>query len=334
MDKEKICTALKTLPILNIKPMREFLKEKNQTANFENEVLLITFKTDLEEHKEFKDIKAVFKPVPPDDLGDAHAEIAAYKASVVLGFPEVPPTVMRKINNKIGSLQLYVEPALQVKESEFKKILQMASKEDAANLKLFYFVFGQWDTGAHNIIVSKNAGAKNIQLNAIDNSGIRNKQQVKYGELPFVRIAYSETLNTNDWHLPFPFQKVKIIENPEEQEISAYFRKHFSESIYARLMKIQKPIHYVIYQNSLWIQYHKNDQNFMLSQTDYYPPNTINKLKGLTKNELKRIFMDAKGCDFLTDAYLESILERRDQVIAAYGNSYPSTVRKRRNGEL
>ncbi len=54
-----------------------------------------------------KDIKAVFKSFPLDDQKDAIAEVAAYKASMFLGFPYVPPpTVLREVNKMKGSLQL------------------------------------------------------------------------------------------------------------------------------------------------------------------------------------------------------------------------------------
>ena len=46
---------------------------------------------------------------------------------------------------------------------------------------------------------------------------------------------------------------------------------------------------------------------------------TVRELSPLEKAEnfLKEIFSSAKGADFLTDSYLQKILERRDQLLAS-----------------
>lgn len=304
---------LKTLSVQSVVPMREFLQSKSQMATFDNVVKLVTLADGT---------KAVFKPVPPEDIADAHAEVAAFKAAQFLGFPEIPPTVIRKINGEIGSLQLYVEPSFDLmKPGKYQEVLNKVASEDLANLKLFYFVFGQWDTGPQNLIVQ--TGKKNseqFQLVAIDNSGIKSRQYVHYGNLPFVRVSYSDSLNTNDWHLPFPFQKVQIIDNPTFAELSKKLGKHFPEKILANLSRHMYPFHYVIYKNSLWVQFHQSDPFFVMSHTNVYPEKSMEILKNISQKDLEYIFSEAKGSDFLTKEYLEAILERRDQVIKAYDN--------------
>ncbi|HXH54301.1 MAG TPA: hypothetical protein VNK03_00940 [Gammaproteobacteria bacterium] len=295
--------------------MRDFLLSKGRIVDFENIVTLVTLADDTQ---------VVFKPVPSDDLGDAHAEVAAFKASKFLGFPEVPPTVIRKINGKTGSLQLYVEPTQDIlKPGAYEKVLQNAAPDDLANLKLFYFVFGQWDSGPQNLIVTKKSDR--IHLVAIDNSGIRNRQYVQYSHLPFVRVCYSELLNTNDWHLPFPYQNVKMIENPTFEKLYEILGDKFPKKTLMNLSKHTKKStdfhRYVIYKNSLWIQFHASDISFVLSHTDHYPQKTIAMLKRLNKRVLDNIFSEAKGSDFLTNDYLEAILNRRDQVVKAYENA-------------
>jgi len=301
--------VLKTTAIKNAVSMRDFLISKGQKVSFENKVTLVTLEDGT---------KAVFKPVPPEDLGDAYAEVAAYKASQFLGFPEIPPTIIRKINNEIGSLQLYVEPTHDGLQPEvYQEILKKVNPDTLANLKLFYFVFGQWDTGPQNLIIKKELDK--IHLVAIDNSGIRNRQSVHYGGISFVRVCYSETLNTNDWHLSFPFEKVKIIDNPSFEKLSEIFGNTFPIATLKNLSKYPGRLPYVIYKNSLWVQHlHESDPSFFISHTDHYPKHTIERLKTLNKKELNRIFSGAKGSDFLTQDYIEAILERRDQVIKAY----------------
>ena len=58
-------------------------------------------------------LKAVFKPIKRGRAGgfweSYEAEVAAYELDQMLGLNMVPPTVIRKINKKKGSLQLWVE---------------------------------------------------------------------------------------------------------------------------------------------------------------------------------------------------------------------------------
>ena len=101
-------------------------------------------------------LKAVFKPVSENDIGDAWAEVAAYRASLKLGFPYIPPTVLYKSGTSAGSLQLYVETGSDALDSStFKSSLQEADSEDLANLDIFNYIFGQWDTGPHNMLILK-----------------------------------------------------------------------------------------------------------------------------------------------------------------------------------
>lgn len=298
----------KTMPVAKMQPMREFLVSKNMNADFDNEVFLVTLQDGT---------RGVFKPVPDDDLGDAQAEVIAYKISNTLGFPRIPITVLRKINGRTGSLQQYIEPNVNLYDPKmYQKIMQDASIDEIANLKLFYFVFGQWDSGQHNMIVQQEDG--NIKIYAIDNSGLRNHQYVQYGSLPFVRLCYSDQLKTNDWDLPFPFQSVKIIENPSMENVRMVFDHKIPENVLKQLAKKETPIHYVIYRNSLWIQHHASDPTFILSYTDYYPEKTMEALQKLTLEDLKHIYVEAKGSDFLTAQYFKAILDRRDQVLLAY----------------
>jgi hypothetical protein len=299
---------LKTVPVKSTVSMRDFLISKGQKANFDNKVTLVILEDGT---------KAVFKPVPQNDLGDAHAEVAAFKASQWLGFPEIPPTIIRKIKNEIGSLQLYVEPTLDsLQLGVYEEVLKKVSSESLANLKLFYFIFGQWDTGPQNLIIRKELDG--VHLVAIDNGGIKNRQYVRYGELPFVRICYSDVLKTKDWHLPFPYEKVKIINNTSFETLSEILGNKFPKKILENLSRYTAPLPYAIYKNSLWIQFHKSDPAFVMSHTTVYPKKTIDTLKRLNKKELDKIFSEAQGLDFLTKDYIESILERRDQVMKAY----------------
>ncbi|WP_341761245.1 hypothetical protein [Candidatus Tisiphia endosymbiont of Thecophora atra] len=303
--KVEISKLLKTSTIHHIEPMRKFLAEKGKKAEFNGEVFLVT----LDDQ-----VKAVFKKLPADDLGDAQAEVAAYQASLILGFPHIPPTVMRKINGMTGTLQLYIDTKIDpLVPEEYEKALQEVSIKDQMNLRTFYFIFGQWDSGSHNLLIFKDINK--TYFIAIDNSGIRNRQYVKLGELPFVRVLYSDKLNTNDWDKPFPFDKAEVIDLPNEEKLKQRFKKQIPPTFYKNFQSYNHPFRFVIYQNSLWIQYHAFDKSFIISYPTQCYDDTIKAIKKLDLPLLRKIFIAAKGSDFLNNSYLNSILERRDQVL-------------------
>ena len=283
-----ITKILKTSNVVDIKPMKEALIEQGKKAEFDGQVFLITL-----EHG----IKAVFKSLPLDDQGDAGAEVAAYQASVILGFPYIPPTVLREIKGMKGSLQLFVNTPIDLLvNGEYTKALQKISKEDQDNLKLFYFVFGQWDSGPHNLLAYPDGSR--IYPIAIDNSGIRNHQYVRYGELPFVRILYSDKLDTNDWDKPFPFESAKTIDYPTTNNLKKIFGDKLPASFYNNSKFYGQPLKYIIYQNSLWRQYHAFDKSFVKSYVSKYHQSTRDSLEKLDLKSLKKIFLSAKGADF------------------------------------
>lgn len=216
-----------------------------------------------------------------------------------------------------GSLQLYVETSIDLLvNGEYQKFLKQVDDTDLINLKIFYFVFGQWDSGAHNMLAYQN-GNKVYPI-AIDNSAIRNHQYVKYGQLPFVRTIYSDKLNTNDWHQPFPFENAKTIENLTTQNLKLVFGNKLPESFYQNFNSYNQPYRYVTYQNSIFRQYHVFEQEFIKSYaTSSCPKKTAEAPRKLDLKALKNIYSTAKGADFLTERYLNNILERRDQLLAS-----------------
>ncbi len=301
----EIANLLKKGKVVSIRSMREHLHSLGKKAEFDGKVFIVEFDNGL---------KAVFKSFSKDDLEDAYAEVAAYQASIALGFPNVPPTIMTEINGMKGSLQLFVETNIDALDPGiYETALKETSLEDKANLKLFYFVFGQWDSGAHNTLIFKDK--VKTYLIAIDNSGIRNHQFVKYGSLPFVRLCYSDSLQTNDWHKPFPFNEAKVIQNPTSEKLKKILGNNFPESFYQSFKSYGYPFRYVIYRNSLWRQFHAGDEKFVVSFTNHLSDQTRKKLKSLNLARLKKIFACAKNADFLTPAYLNAILDRRNQVL-------------------
>ena len=82
-------------------------------------------------------------------MKDVFAELVAYKISQKLGFPNIPETKIAKINDKIGSLQDFIAGDInynEINSDDFKNQLD--------KLKIFSFVFGQWDLSTYNFVVT------------------------------------------------------------------------------------------------------------------------------------------------------------------------------------
>lgn len=294
---------LKKADIISKVPMKEHLIAYEKEASYCGEVYLVALSTGEQ---------AVFKVHDPDELS-AQAEVLAYELSQELGFFHVPPIVYRKIDGQFGTLQLFIETSLDVCNYEnYSYFLNACDQDSYANLLLYYFVIGQWDTGRHNLLVFDD-GEKLIPI-AIDNEGISNRQHVQYSEPPYVCIAYSDRFNSDDWNESFPFNRFEVIES-NKKSLFEHFGEILPADFYGQIYDQPCFCRYVVYQNRLWRQFHSFDEHFVRSFTDYCPLLTLETLKGLTRSKLKAIFKKAGAKKMAKDFYIPMILERRDQVL-------------------
>ncbi len=302
-----ICQRLLTENIVDIKDMRDVLKMQNRIVRFSHPVSLITLESG---------IQGVFKHV---SNGEDACEVAAFKAAKFLGFPYVPPTVLRTINGTRGSFQLYIptnfDPA---HRGNIALVLKKAHPDDIANLKIFYFVIGQWDTEAHNLLINRHNDS--VKIIVIDNGCICSHKHVKYGEYPFLKLSADESLNTQDWNLPFPFERAKTLISPTQESLKDILGSSVPDGLCKWLLAMQ-PLKYVVYHNACWVSFTghlKGIDGHPFAYTTYYPEKTIEQLKKLNLEIIKEIFSDSVGLEFLTEEFLTSILERRDQIVAHY----------------
>ncbi|MCC8417639.1 MAG: hypothetical protein LN588_03945 [Rickettsia endosymbiont of Bryobia graminum] len=107
---------------------------------------------------------------------------------------------------------------------------------------------------------------------------------------PFIYEQY-----TNDWHKPFPFDKTEIIEPHFEVNFKQRFKNQLPDIFYKTFKSYDtKPIKFIVYQNSLWRQFHAFDKDFIRSIPTSCDKQTIEAIKKLN---------------------LSSILDRRDQIL-------------------
>ena len=172
--------------IVNVQPLDTALGKKGKTLT-ERRLFLITLKSG---------IQGVYKPLSkkdrPMDERQMMSEVAAYKASSILGFSLVPPTVIRTINGVRGSLQFFVktntDPMI---PGMFNRAVAQADKDELATLKIFYYVFGRWSNIPRNFLLDYKNGTFNFI--GIDNEGMWHRKYWRYGENAFVYCHWKGT---------------------------------------------------------------------------------------------------------------------------------------------
>ncbi len=308
----EICNFLKNSKVLHIEPIQNFLKGNNKKFYFTSKIFLITLTNN---------IKAVFKPSESFTKSfPSKSETAAYQASLFLEFPHIPPTVTRTINNESGSLQLFVDTKIDLlKKNEYEHVLNNIEKETLENIKIFQFIFGQWDSTLENLIALNHNNK--LFLIAIDNSEIYRNQYVQYGNIPFSQIILGQPLKNKNYKKKFPFNKAKIIKKPFLKNLKIAFKdNNLEKKIYKKFSYIEKyikdeQIKLIFYNGTLWRQFHAFNEKFIKAFSKTCSEKTLHKIKELNIEALEKIFSEAKDSNFLTQSYLENILERRDQVV-------------------
>jgi hypothetical protein len=299
--------------IVKLIPMHEHLQKNNAQVDYSSDVYF----AECVDGK-----RGVFK-VQHDTEGEMFAEVAAYRASEWLGLHMVPPTIItRDAHGRWGSLQDYIEPAFDwIKIGKTKCIEELVDQSEVDAMRLFYFVFGQWDIGASNQIIYTKEGKNHIAL--IDNGVLYDEQQIQYSDFAFIHYGapYREPVNYLS-KTPFPFDKVQQgIPNEQLKEWLCYFGIP-EETAFAMINRAERNntnIRYVIWNNAFWIQYYKYYLRVKANYVEHPNPELIEKFKKLTKQDLCSFW--AEG---LKDNYdyvmrlIDLTLERRDQLCNAH----------------
>lgn len=300
LDFEKIETALANEKIIDIKKIKDYFSDSKK-IDADNDVYIVLLENNL---------KAIFKPNE-----DWPAEIAAYQANKFMNYRLVPPTVMRIINDQKGSLQFFVESDIDLLESDdiCEKCFSNLYPKVVSDMKLFYFIFGQWDMHPGNQIIQINNNKYYLAL--IDNAGLINKQQIRYGDFAFICRSYDNNRN-DDFTIDFPFNSFSVLNNPTIEEIQEAFGNFLSESVITQMWDRYTHIVYCIWRNALWIKFY-NGHNFLKpNYTKNYYQATIDAYKKLDRTALEKIWAIGLAQDEnLIKQLINLTLERKEQLL-------------------
>ena len=188
--------------------------------------------------------------------------------------------------------------------------------EEINRMYMFYYILGQWDTHHGNKIISFNQESQKAKLALIDNAGMINFVQARYGEHAFVRRLYDDSYVAEK--INFPFDKAQIIKLPIKYDefvkrldgfnVSKRTLKHWNSSY--------KSLCCVVWNNVLWIQYYKNNESVPINYTDHCSKATYDAFKKLDRALLEQAWSKAYEYQPLekVNKLIDMILQRRDEV--------------------
>ncbi len=236
LDHELVEQQLTTGKIMKVMDLREYLAKKGVHARPTHQVFFVQLENGL---------KGVFK-----QGAYRHGEVAAYRASKALGLRLVPPTVYRTIKGKKGSLQFLIEAPSISGVSTMKRLEKKVGKKAVCDMKLFYYVFGQWDIHAGNQLVASYDGKDYLAL--IDNSVMLHRTYDTYGGATF-------TSKGKNFDLPsvtgteFPYDAVEVIPG---RKVHSVFKPYVGSAERHRLSRYGKCA-YVIWNHRLYLKLSK-----------------------------------------------------------------------------
>ncbi len=254
-------------------------------------------------------LKALFK------TGEYHyAEVAGYRLSKLLNINLVPPTVYRIINGVQGSLQLFIDAPDLASLDHRHKYLENLNKKALSDMKLFYYVAGQWDTHHGNQLIEKQGDTYRLWL--IDNSSILHRSYSTYGGATFIEKGYNKEVPSLGG-TEFPFDKAITIEGDYTEALKIFSRYIPSKAHLESLSKHQA-LTYVLWNNTLWLQYNTDRPSRIARHTKSYYPTTLRALSGLTRENLRQVWAELLLIEpESTQELIELTLMRRDEIIQA-----------------
>ncbi len=300
LDLQAIEDRLRTEEVAHTERISRYLEKNGKVSKASHYMLIVFLESGL---------KAVFKP------GEyAYAEVAAYRANKALGQRLVPPTVFRTIEGKQGSLQFLVETPVDLrKTASVAELFKKVSAKDMSDMKLFYFVFGQWDAHIGNQLINPHRGKAHLAL--IDNAGILHRSYARYGDYFFIEKGTNEHVHST-CTTSFPFDQVKTIRPKSLNEVRTLFKPYISEEAIRKLWERHKPIAYCIWCDVLWMQMYKNSPTIKPPATSRYYASTLKAYENLHRTLLEKVWAEwlvenrSHG-----EQLIMLTLERRDQML-------------------
>lgn len=293
--------ALLLSPVLKIVSIEEHLNIK--LSPFSSDIFILFLKNGL---------KAVFKPNRSNQ--NLYSAIFSYRFSQFMGWKLVPPTILRTVNGKKGSLQLFVDSD----KLEINKLTPIQK----SNIYIHYFILGEEGKNEH-ILLGKICKKPAL----IDNDkAILNDSFIKYGDYPFVRFPIKNlefSLSSYTDYENFPIENVQSVRLNAASNASQFLKRTFigikphSFSFFKWYMNnitnSDGNLLFVKWKNSYWIR-----TNFLIYSLIYktfvpsvFSKKSIGKLKLLNEDILHSFLPNFS----ISESIIFGILYRRNTIL-------------------
>lgn len=303
LDFEALEHRLYSEPVASMVSLESYFKKKNKRFRATHDILLVTLESGL---------KGIFK------VGNySYAEVAAYRLSELIGIHLVPPTVLRTINGTLGSLQFYIADAIEIPNVSFqKKLLKKIDAKVLHDMKLFYYIAGQWDTHVGNQIIVADKGKNHLAL--IDNAALLYRSFSRYGGPTFVEKGDNSLIRLPHG-VPFPFNEGCTINDNLKKELFLVFKPFLSTDYILSFARFDS-ITYIVWNDILWIGWKDRHRKRF---TKYYYRSTLEAFSKLTRKDLESVWHE--WCTVHPEHANELIhlfLARRDEVLRLVNTDY------------
>ena len=328
-QKKEFCAGLENFlqvsPIDSFISLKEYFKKEGiQDIDTSSTAYVVFF---------INGMKGIFKPDEDNDyyLREARwphsiAETAAYRISCLLGFPFIPPTTVRKIDNKLGSLQFMVPNAISFQSDIcfFKKLYDDMPLAFKDKIIIFNYVFGQWDSRIEGNLLFYNQSEVYYPI-SIDNEHVGSLLFSLYGGPLYTRLTC--TYNSNGYQefsdlSAFPFDTPEIIikESPSQvkETLISLYGKNFHPNFFKYANFYAPMLEYIIYKKRIWrrmsfINYTKS-MNVEIMKALY---NIVNEDIVLIYHNLSSNGKYEINFNEMNEA-LQQIIERKKQVFITF----------------
>lgn len=293
LDHETIEQRLSTEAIVDVSSLQSYLTKRGISAHPTHDVRIVKLESGL---------LGVFK------RGDYHhGEVAAYRASKALGLRLVPPTVYRRVKGMEGSMQFYIEAPSISKVSNMKSLTKKVGPKAVSDMRLFYYVFGQWDVHSGNQLIASYGDKHYLAL--IDNSVVLHLTYDTYGGSTFTSKGKNDDLPSLTGS-DFPYDEVQRISG---SKVTSVLKPYVGKSERARLSRFGN-IEYVVWNYRLYIKLRKK---LKARFTKTFYQSTLDAYKALSEQDLNYVWQgwamkDPEHADELG----RIALQKRDEILS------------------
>lgn len=290
-------------PLKQVRPLQEYVEQAGHPWHGVNALWWTQLRNGLE---------AVFRSEP--EPWGSQAEIGGYRVARWLGLDFVPPTVYRSLHRsewpgeasdwpfsnsmRTGSLQVY----LPARPAQAEDLQDMDPLEQADRMVLS-FLMGRYDTSPGNTLID--TAGKAWMVDFEDSLEI---QQVRYGQLPFVRRGQRRP-DLSSASGSFPFDQPQPVGGSlavSNLPLSAWWAGEVPG----------ESLRWVVWDHWLWIQVSGVVSGLEPAFTSEYRPQTMQRLGLLDARTLRELLPNP-----FTQEHIRAILERKAQLLEHYQSS-------------